>query len=122
MHGFKEGGKHSVPSPETARRLGKIEIVTEQLPQFMQHVTDKLDSIEGKQDYTNGKVANLMADKLRREGKMQLIKGAWTVGGVFVIAATYALFNMWVEFQTLEQRIADAVQDQLTSIEFEVVE
>lgn len=58
-------------------------------------------STNTKLEYTNGKVAELMAYKLRMEGGAAVIKGIWGAVGMYVISATIGLFYMWVSFQQM---------------------
>ena len=76
-----------------------------------------------KQDYTNGKVAEIMAWKYRVEGGATVVKGIWGAVGAYVIAATIGLFYMWIAFQqmeakfnTLDVTIKNTVRTELGSV------
>lgn len=106
MQAFQEGQKHSYPSPETLRRLDLIEENISGLPAFMQHVTDKLDAIDTKATYTNGKVADLIKWQNELNGAKKALWGVWGFIGVFVTAGVFALFSMWSQLQKVDYQLA----------------
>lgn len=92
-----------------------------EIQSMFEHLGDKLEQIHQEVKFTNGKVKSLMAWREQVKGASMMIKSVWALIGVFVIGMTMALFNMWVEFQTLEATIHAAVLDELTGYEFEIV-
>lgn len=63
---------------------------------------------------TNGRVTRLELWQARLEGAGTMAKIGWGVIGVFLIAASFALFKMYVEFQSIDEKIKGAVSQQLS--------
>lgn len=138
LEGLKEGQRHIVLPPETNRRLLKLESIQIQLGSletlFKIHIenhkedvnkleelfTKKIDTIADKLDFTNGKVGELSKWREQVRGASMTIKSAWGVLGFIIITIIYALFNMWIEFKTLDYRISNTVNEQLSTYEFEI--
>jgi tetrahydromethanopterin S-methyltransferase subunit G len=113
---FTEGQKHSAPSPETLRRLDVIEASINGFPAFMQYVKDmlnaideKIDGVDKKATYTNGKVAELIKWQNELNGAKKALWGVWGFVGIFITTGVFALFSMWSQVQH--------INDQLDNIE-----
>lgn len=120
--GAEYGRKHSRPSQETDRRLTNLEQAVSGLPVFMQKATDKLDGLNVKADYTNGKVAGLVAWREQMKGAKDALGYVWAFLGVFFIAIIFGMFQMWVQFQGLDSMIEQSVTAQLDNYEFDILE
>ena len=58
---------------------------------------------------TNGRVTKLELWQANLQGASSTLKTGWGILGVFVIGMVYAMFNMWVQFQSLDQKIEKSV-------------
>ncbi len=85
-------------------------------------LTEKLEQIHDEVKFTNGKVKSLMAWREQVKGASFVLKSIWALIGIFVIGMTISLFNMWVQFQSLEITIHTAIQEELDDYEFEIAE
>lgn len=133
---LKDLQSHTVPSPETARRLKSLEDnlapqitnIERKLDVFIQETRDyhdrqdeRMDEVLEQVKKTNGRVNNLESWKDRIDGGSAVIKVAWGFVGVFIIAASFALFNMYIEFQKLPNIVSDEIKRQLNNTQFELI-
>lgn len=116
--GFEAGKEHSTPSPETKARMETMrhEVVDlrKEITSNFGYLKEKLDFILTQTTATNGKVANLQEWRLRTEGAGGAIKAVWTFVAVYVVAATFGLFTMYIQFQSIDYKITTAITNALT--------
>lgn len=111
--GIIEGKKHSSPSPETKYKFEFIEHEIKDLKENISALAETGKQILEQVKLTNGRVNNhdILLAKVR--GGVVVIKGIYGFIAVFLIAATYALFNMYVAFQNIDNTIRGIVQEEI---------
>jgi len=85
---------------------------------MFEHISKELTDIRKEVKFTNGKVKDLMAWREQVKGASTALKSVWAIIGIFIIGMTIALFNMWVEFQSLDLKIETAVADEVSEYQF----
>lgn len=115
--GVQEGMKHTKPSPETERRLNKLEkVVTDvstSLAVFIQETKDyhnnqdtKLEKILDQTTKHNGRMTKIELWKAGLDGGAKATMGIWAFMSVFIIAATFGIFQMYITVQELSSIVA----------------
>lgn len=114
--GFDQGILHSNPSPETKARM---EAMKHEIEDFRREITtafdgvgERLDEILEQTKKTNGRVNNLEAWKLKAEGGATVLKGVWGFMAVYLVGASWGLFNMYNQFQVLSYQVDQLVHEQ----------
>jgi len=123
--GFKAGQEHTKPSKDT---LDMFDVMKKEILAVKELLTEKLMEMEVAREWTqnmlrdikiqtektNGRVTLLEAIKLRAEGGAAVLKGIWAFMGVFAVAVTFGLFNMYVQLTHLDSTIRQTVREELT--------
>jgi len=128
--GVRVGKEHSSQSPETKAKFELVELeikgLGEKLMEKLNTLNDKTDrNFEtGKATHEQAKITNGRVDELEKlrdqaQGGAAVLKGIWGVIAVSVLGATYALFNMYVEFHNLDHKIRVIVQEELQQFTLE---
>jgi hypothetical protein len=101
-----------------------------ELDHFLGDMKEQLNRIEkdGKETRfqstkTNGRVTNLELWRAQLQGAGTVAKIGWSILGVFIIAASFALFKMYVQFQSIESKINASVEAMIqTSVDVSVAQ
>lgn len=100
-----------------------------EIKSMFQDISSKLDDHSIVHDQiltqvkeTNGRVTTLELWKARFEGAGWIAKISWMIIGVFIITASFALFEMYIQFQTLDVKIKEAVFSEISNYEFKMSE
>lgn len=89
----------------------------EQTKDLKAHFSALIQPLTAQVTITNGKVAELSKWREQVRGAGMAIKGIWGVIGITLVGMAYALFNMWVQFQSLDETIKEIVQQELNDSE-----
>ena len=87
---------------------------------MLDHIGQKMDQIHDEVKFTNGKVKSLMAWREQIKGASIAVKSAWGVAGVFLIAMTFGVFNMYIQVHELPSTIQALIEEELSTYEFEI--
>ena len=87
---------------------------------MLENIGAKMEEIHAEVKFTNGKVKSLMAWREQIKGASTVVKGAWGVAGVFLIAMTFGVFNMYVQVHDLPTTVQVLIEDELQNYEFEI--
>ena len=89
----------------------------------------KLESIDKgiiKLDKTitthNGRLGKMEEFVLLAKGGKMVLKGLWSIVGVFFVAMAFGMFQMYVGFVNLDNIIKVAINKELAEYEFDLVE
>lgn len=89
---------------------------------MVKNVDEKISRVEVQTTKTNGRVTRLEVWQGTINGMSAATKTILGSLTVFIVAAAIALFNMYVEFQSLNRTIKDEVRDQLDGYEITIKE
>ena len=118
------------------KRIDAIDAIVRLLPAQLTHLDDILaehtkaniriensvSEVDQKVTFTNGKVAELIRWREQVKGASTALKGIWGVLAIFVITAIFGVFWMWVEFQSLDDKIRNTLASELENYEFNITE
>lgn len=117
--GVAEGKKHSTQSPETKSKFDFIEHEIKDLKDGITAVKEMGKEILEQVKKTNGRVTALEMLRAQAHGGAMVLKGIYGFIAVFLVGATYALFNMYIEFQKLDGTIRGIVQEEIHGVVLE---
>lgn len=123
--GFIAGQEHSMPSKETLAMFKLNDEKSEKFREVLLGQVDEMRStvkvmmntlvdIKEQTIKTNGRVTDLERTKLRAEGGAAVLKAIWAIGGVFLIAMCFGLFQMYVTVANIDSHIEKVVTESLT--------
>jgi len=119
--GWDARGEHNTPSPETRERMQQmrheVEDLRREVTDGFTYLKEQAQLIVAQTTKTNGRVTALETIQSRAEGGATVLKGIWGLTGIYVIAASFGLFQMYVQFQTIDSRITEAVTNALEKYE-----
>lgn len=95
--------------------------IKETLSRMEEYTKEKLDRIESQVVKTNGRVNKLEDWKAKIDGGSTVAKFAWGVASVFLFSSVAALFNMYIELKSIDERIANTVAREISNMEFEII-
>lgn len=92
--------------------------VSRQYSEISSHMMENTKAVEGLNDTLkqhNNRLSKIELWKAHIEGAGILTKSIYGLVGVFIVASTFGLFNMYIAYKQLPLTIRDAVRTELSS-------